>query len=144
MFNEENFDILEDFKINCPWAVNMIITWRQVNYMELIVELSDGTAILYDGILKTFRRARSIDRLIDSLHPKDEVGWRREFSLRLWRLMADRGMTQRNLADISGLSQASIAQYLNCNVMPSAFNVTRIADALDCTRKEILHLMCLD
>lgn len=144
MFNEENFDILEDFRLNCPWAANMVVDWDRGNYMELIVELSDGTALLYDGILKTFRRARSMDRLISSLHPKDEDGWRREFGLRLWRLMADRGMTQRSLADASGISQASIAQYLNCNVMPSAFVVTRIADALDCTKEESLHLMCLD
>ena len=42
-----------------------------------------------------------------------EVEWLREFSINLRRMMWDARMTQRELADLSGLSESCISRYLN-------------------------------
>lgn len=144
MEKEECLDLLEEFKLMCPWISSMLVDWWPTDHDEIIAELSDGSAIMYDGILKTFRKAPSIDELYERLKPTNEERWRRNFATRLLHLMCDRGMTQMDLAYEAGISQSSVAQYLNCNMTPNTFNIIRIAEALNCTRKEFCYLVCFD
>lgn len=70
--------------------------------------------------------------------------WKQNFAARLRKMMIKKGMTQMELADASGVSQASIAQYLNTNSVPSVLNFVYIADALECTRDELAYLLSYD
>ncbi len=70
--------------------------------------------------------------------------WKQNFAARLRKMMIKKGMTQMELADASGVSQASIAQYLNTNSVPSVLNFVYIADALECTKEELGYLLSYD
>lgn len=70
--------------------------------------------------------------------------WKQNFAARLRKMMIKKGMTQMELADASGVSQASIAQYLNTNSVPSVLNFVYIADALECTKEELAYLLSYD
>ena len=63
MEKEECLDLLEEFKLMCPWISSMLVDWWSTDHNEIIAELSDGSAIMYDGILNTSRKAPSIDEL---------------------------------------------------------------------------------
>lgn len=70
--------------------------------------------------------------------------WKQNFAARLRKMMIKKGMNQMELADASGISQSSIAQYLNTNRVPTALNLVYIADALECTRDELAYLLSYD
>ncbi|NLG58525.1 MAG: helix-turn-helix domain-containing protein [Clostridiales bacterium] len=55
------------------------------------------------------------------------------FAKHLKAIMATRTMTQTQLAALSGLSKASISQYLSGKTNPTESALEKIAAALDCT-----------
>lgn len=70
--------------------------------------------------------------------------WKQNFAARLRKMMIKKVMNQMELADASGISQSSIAQYLNANRVPTVLNLVYIADALECTRDELAYLLSYD
>lgn len=74
----------------------------------------------------------------------DDRKWKQNFASRLRKMMIKKRMNQTGLADASGMSQSSIAQYLNTNRIPTALNLVYIADALECTRDELAYLLNYD
>lgn len=58
---------------------------------------------------------------------------RTTFSRRLKALREERGMTQRDLADASGVKLNSIARYETAEIIPRADKVFDMAQALDCS-----------
>ena len=48
-----------------------------------------------------------------------------------------KGMTQKELADISGISEAAISHYVKGDRIPRGMNLTRIAQALGVTAEEL-------
>lgn len=53
-----------------------------------------------------------------------------EFSRRLWKLMADRGWNQSELARQSGLARDVISTYMRRHSLPTPTNMQKLADAL--------------
>lgn len=76
------------------------------------------------------------------------------FSERLSCLLSRRGLTQRELAGMCGVDEASMSRYVNGNRKPCMDVLVRIANALDVSVeyltgneeeisfKEIKHLLC--
>ena len=61
-----------------------------------------------------------------------EYQWMETFSNNLRTLMAESGMTQRELAEESGLSEVNISRYLNKKRMPSVAALASIAHVFPC------------
>ena len=61
-----------------------------------------------------------------------EYEWLDIFSDNLKDLMKEAGMTQRELAEESGLTEASISRYIHKKRMPSVAALASIAYALPC------------
>lgn len=61
-----------------------------------------------------------------------EYEWMEIFSNNLRTLLSESGMTQRELAEESGLSEANISRYLNKKRMPSVAALSSIAHAFPC------------
>ena len=60
------------------------------------------------------------------------------FSNNLRYAMRDANMTQRELADASGLDESVISRYLRKQVMPTTKGLINIAYALDCRIEDLV------
>lgn len=67
-----------------------------------------------------------------------EAEWLDIFSKNLIEIMRDVGITQRELADETGLSEASISCYIRKIKMPGVRALVNIAYALDCSLNELM------
>ena len=61
-----------------------------------------------------------------------EIEWMDTFGDNLRDLMKDARISQRELAEESGLSEATISRYINKRRMPSAAALASLAHALPC------------
>lgn len=132
MKNEDYIDIYEDFKRMCPWYAAHSINWEPIDLLKILVELDNGEAVVYDGLFRTYRLYRSSAAVFEPVCPSREDQWRKEFSNRLYRQMALSGHTQDSLAYAAGISLGSVNRYLNQASTPNAWNIVRLARALDC------------
>ena len=55
------------------------------------------------------------------------------FGERLKEIIEERGMTQRELAEKAGITEATISRYLSFQRVPKATHVLKIANALKCS-----------
>ena len=67
-----------------------------------------------------------------------ELEWINIFGDNLASILDDYRMTQRDLADAAGLSEAAISQYINKQRMPSIKAIINIADALEMSIDELI------
>ena len=72
----------------------------------------------------------------------NEVEWINEFGENLKRMMLDARMTQRELSDLSGLSEATISRYLNKTMAPSGKAIVNLAYALGCDTDDLIDFGC--
>lgn len=129
-FNQQMF---EEFCKMCPWAAPKVTTWYESGYFEITIELEDGAAMQYDYILKAFIYADSIEELNEKRKIHNEEEWRMEFARRLYKKMQTKGYTQEALSWATGISQGTLAKYVNGLVTPGCWNVRKIATELNCT-----------
>lgn len=67
-----------------------------------------------------------------------EIEWMQIFGDNLVSILEEWGMTQRELADRSGLSESTISRYIHKEVAPSIFAVINIADTLGISIDELI------
>lgn len=68
-----------------------------------------------------------------------EIEWMNIFGDNLVDIMAERGYNQEQLADATGLTQATISKYINKKQIPSIKAIINLAYALDCTTDELIE-----
>ena len=68
-----------------------------------------------------------------------EVEWINIFGDNLIDIMNEQGYNQEQLADATGLTQATISKYINKKQMPSIKAIINLAYALDCTTDELIE-----
>lgn len=68
-----------------------------------------------------------------------EIEWLNIFGDNLIDIMAERGYNQEQLADATGLTQATISKYINKKQIPSIKAIINLAYALDCTTDELIE-----
>ena len=69
-----------------------------------------------------------------------EVEFIKYFGNSLSYELEDAWMNQRELADITGISETTISRYINGSQMPSLKNVVNIAKALDCSVLDLIDV----
>lgn len=68
-----------------------------------------------------------------------EQEWRKEFARRLRRIAHhNKHYDQRELAEVSGISEVTISYYFNGTRSPRGDNLVKLAKALDCTIDELI------
>lgn len=67
-----------------------------------------------------------------------EFEWLDIFAGNLHELMQERGYSQGDLADDSGLDQATISRYLNRRRIPTVRAIVNLAHTLDCDISELI------
>lgn len=67
-----------------------------------------------------------------------EREWLGVFARNLLQLMMDRMMTQKELAELSGLSEGTISKYIRNMQMPGPKALVNLAYALSCTLDDLM------
>lgn len=67
-----------------------------------------------------------------------EVEWLDIFANNLVEMLEDANMSQRELADIAGLSEGAVSGYINKRKIPSLRAIINIAYALDCSVEDLI------
>lgn len=137
-------DIFEEFCKMWPVSAKRAVRWYPGNEFEIVVELDDGSVMLYDKIMKACWSASSLEELNEKRTPRNETEWKKEFAIRLYRKMRIQGFTQEDLGWDADISQASITKYVNGISVPSAYNLVKIARALGLSKEELAKMICLD
>lgn len=65
--------------------------------------------------------------------------WNKEFSSNLSSMLFEANMSQKELAEASGLSEAAVSQYLTGQRTPDLRAINNIAYALDCDIDDIAN-----
>lgn len=101
---------------------------------ELTLKLDDGSTMLYDFFHQSMRRLPS-----DSTKMTEEE-CKREFGLKLQKMIYAKGMTQKKLSEISGITEASISMYIKGRAMPTFYTLDKIAKALKCSVDDLRYV----
>lgn len=67
-----------------------------------------------------------------------ENEWTKVFAKNLREILFDYNMTQRELAEETGLSESTISRYLSRQAVPSIFAIINISYALNCGIDELI------
>lgn len=76
------------------------------------------------------------------MNEMSEMEWLYEFSNNLARMMYESKLTQRDLADMTGLSEPTISKYLNRQQMPGVKAVLNMAYAFGCNTDDLIDFGC--
>ena len=130
--NEEAFKHTAFEHMELYWSNVTQITERvdYIGWLEIMVTTTDGQRYIYND------SEQSIRRLPD---PRDmtEEECLQEFGYRLRNIMKCRAVSQPELADMTGISQPRISNYMRGQISPGFFNLDKIARALDCLIEDL-------
>ena len=125
--------LLTNFKKQFPCFADHAVEYRKKGPFELVVKLDDGNVMSYYDTEQGIRRLPSDDSRLT------EEECREEFGIRLYRIMCDKGVTQPELSEMTGITQSNISNYINGRKTPSFYTVDKIARALDCSIEELRY-----
>lgn len=138
-FVERYIDYYEDFLLLTTYNDSEVYDWRPGVHNELVVYLHNGDVLSYNCMshdcVRVIKGVRDDD--VDVATDED-FGVR--FSTNLKRIMNKRFMTQRELAEKSGLTILSVNKYVNGHATPSFDSAVKLADALNCTVSDLAYL----
>lgn len=125
--------LLKNFELYFPATFSKTISYKIVD--ELVyAELNDGTIVRYDDLRNSIKTVKRID--MDLTEQQSRI----ELSRRIYNRMRRMGMTQYELAAMTGLSEVTISKYMNGKTSPTYFSLSKIAKALKCTLDDLVYI----
>lgn len=128
-------DIISTFKLYFPGFFRKAVKCLQLDDREVYAELDDGRRVLYDD------SDNSIRRLPVNSRTMTERECLVEFGLRLRKIMNNKGISQIELSEKTGISKPVLSLYMNGNRNPGFYNVDKIAKALGCSVDEFRYVV---
>lgn len=128
---------IDIFTSYCPEIIDNTVGMYRTDDDRLVAKLKNGRFVVYDLV---FGNSMWTDDPFKKFHPKTEEEFRKYFSKKLYREMYRRGVSQYDIAVRTGLTTAMISKYMNGLATPSAYKISLIAEALDCSVDELLDL----
>ena len=134
--------IFNEFKSRHPSLARQVMDYRPKGQMEIMVWLHDGRELIYNYLSKKARFAyipeeQKTYRVERSYINFSEEEWRNEFSIRLKALLQAKKITQKELSNITNISERMITKYANAISTPSYYNILKLARALDCSTSDL-------
>lgn len=125
--------LFAELKLYFPTASKHVVNYAESGLGLLLCKMDNDDSILFDSVDNSIRRlpANSDDMC--------EEECKREFGIRLRRLMLIRGISQAELSEKTGLSQPQLSNYMTGKNMPSFYSVDRIAKALKCSTDDLRY-----
>lgn len=103
-----------------------VVAFKILDPLNTLVKLDGGEQYIFN------EEKYSLRRLPDPDHMTDEE-YLRELGNTLERIMYHEGVSQVELADMTGIAQATISRYISGRSNPSYRNLDKIAKALGCS-----------
>ena len=126
--------ILDSFECYFPYVAENVQEYKENGLFELIVRLKDGSVYSYDDMEHTIRKLP-----LDS-DAMTEQECRKEFGVRLRKVMELKGVTQLELSEKTGINKVTISRYITGRMSPSFYAVDKIAKALNCTIEDLRYI----
>lgn len=126
--------LINNFKLWFPATAEKAIEF-EIEGDLLIATLNDGTTVCYDDMFNSISTIKS-----DGDEELTDLQIRREFSRRVYRKMLRQGISQKELSEITGLSEVSLSNYLNRKSAPGLQAIYKIAKALNCSADELIYV----
>ena len=124
--------IFAEFAHRYPYLADKVENWFASDKFEITASLIDGEVVTYNQLTKAYTYNRNTtDEVI-------EEDWGKVFGETLNSKLYNRGISQRQLATDTGISEVTISKYLCGSSIPSAQNISKIAKALGCTSSELI------
>lgn len=123
----DNDYLYKNFAMYYRELAELVKDYDETDIGELTLYLDNGKTIMYDDI---HRSVRTLPRDSDRLTP-DEC--RNEFSLRLRSLLERRCVSQKQLAEMVGITEATMSSYITGRATPNFYTLDKIAKALNCS-----------
>lgn len=128
------YEILDNYKLYCLREKRKIARYCRIGTFRIIVELDNGEVYMYDDMLKGDRLlAKDIYNLTG-----DDLS--RIFRCRLDTAMNNARVSQRELANRIGVTQAAISYYLSGTNEPNLYTIHKLAKALDCSVEDLISI----
>lgn len=105
-----------------------VINIEELNDWDLLITFKSGRKVLYDIYTGYYKNV-----YYENINELTEEQERKEFAYRLRSLMGRKWITQEQLAETVGLTQAMISRYVRGEAIPSAIVLRKISKALDCS-----------
>ena len=128
-----SFSIIDNAKLYFPLFVERGAEFCEVGNFELIIRMNNGDKFLYDDLDRSIRQLPK-----DSLNMTEEE-CKREFGMRLYKVMERKGVTQKELSELTGIPYPMINRYLRGVNEPSFYKVDKIAKALGCSIDDLRY-----
>ena len=109
----------------------------------ILATLKDGSVVEFNSLDNTIRDVTKFyDR--DTSVSFDEETWRKEFGHKLRKAITSKGVNQDKLADALGISRQMLTRYVRGTSTPSGYNLSRLAEVLECDVRELTKLGYID
>lgn len=113
---------------------NSEVNYEMLNPIELLVTMRDSKKYIYNDYRKSIRLLPA-----NSMNLTDEqIIW--EFCFRLKSMLEQRGMTQKELSMLTGISEHTISKYMSFTGTPNFINLDKICKALNCSADDFRYL----
>lgn len=118
--------LLDQFLCNPHIKKEDIMDYKELNDYEILIKLRPkGEQIIFNTMNNTIRGCTYRGRLSEDENKK-------EFKLRLRSWLLFSGLNQKDLADITGISERTLTRYVNGKSLPDYISLKKIADAMNC------------
>ena len=134
--------IIEGYKLWYPTLYARTTECWPSGRQTILASLDDGSRIEYNDFDNTIRDVTKIyggepERV-------DESVWRKEFGHKLRRAINNRGISQEDLSEMSGISRQMLSRYVRGTSTPSAYILTRLSEILNCDVREFTRFNYID
>lgn len=126
--------MFNNFTMRFPFIAEKAVEYCESSEYDITVRLEDGSIFLYDDMEGSIRKLPSDSASLT----KEECD--REFGERLMKMMRRKSITQAELSERTGLSQAQVSNYINGRTTPSFYIADKIAKALGCSTEYFRYI----
>ena len=117
-----------------PYLQEEVISAREYIPMMLLLETNSRFNYFYDLTKNVLIPIPKDDRDLD----KDS--FRRIFGVLMRRCLEHSGLTQEELSEKTGISQARISEYLYGKHFPSFYQIDKLAKAMNCSVEDLRYV----
>lgn len=134
--NEQFARMIKNYELWHPAFFERSVDYVMTGPHSILVDLEDNSKIEYNDYDNTIRDVSHIYGR-DFNSALEETTWRKEFGHQLRRAIIDRGITQEDLSDLSGVSRQMLSRYIHGLSTPSGYVLSRLSEILECDVRKL-------